>query len=449
MTMPDITHAPQPLVRPAALVSATVVASTPYPGTMTHRSAPGQDVDVTTALSRLAQRARKGTRPRRVLLLTDSYRPTVNGVVTSIDELRKGLLEAGHDVRLLTVGPERRTTFDGEVYRLPSLDASHIYPHARLGRPVDAATFADLVAWRPDVLHSHTEFVAFWWARRLAARLRAPHVHTYHTLYADYTHYFFPHERTGRALCAQFARQTLNRTTTVIAPTAKIERLLRGYGVRVPISVVPTGVDLTRFTPGPASEELRDALGLTPGIPVVLSLGRLAAEKNVGETLDLLARVSDEPWQMVVAGDGPQAGELRAQAERLGIADRVRFAGAVDPSQVPDYYRLADVFVSASRSETQGLTFLEALASGVPVLCRDDSSLDGVVVDGHNGRRYRTDEEFTRSMSWLLRDADLRRHWSHGALDTAAGFGRDTFVEAVCATYDRARGSVGTARWAA
>lgn len=392
---------------------------------------------------------RHASRPRRVLLLSDSYRPTVNGVVTSIDELRQGLLEAGHDVRVLTVGPVRRTTFDGSVYRLPSLDASHIYPHARLGRPVDAETFADLLAWRPDVLHSHTEFVAFWWARRLAHQLRAPHVHTYHTLYADYSHYFFPHKGIGRSLCAGFARQTLNRTTTVIAPSAKIEHLLRGYGVRVPIAVVPTGVDLTRFTPGEAPAALRTSLGLTPGVPVILSLGRLAAEKNVTETIELLAEVRDEPWQLVVAGDGPEAGTLRRQVERLGLGDRVRFAGAVDPAQVPDYFRLADVFVSASRSETQGLTFLEALASGVPVLCRDDASVDGIVQDGHNGRRYREPEDFARALTWLLRDPALRRRWSHGATRTASGFGRAAFVDAVCATYDRARGCVATARWAA
>lgn len=392
---------------------------------------------------------RSPARPRRVLLLSDSYRPTVNGVATSVDELRLGLLEAGHDVRVLTVGPGRHTTFDGGVWRLASLDASRIYPHARLGRPIDADTFADLVAWRPDVVHSHTEFVVFWWARRLARRLSVPHVHTYHTLYADYTHYFFPHKGTGRAICAGFARQTLNRATRVIAPTAKIEHLLRGYGVRVPIAVVPTGVDLTRFTPGAPSQELRDALGLTPGIPVILSLGRLAEEKNVTEVIDLLARVQDEPWQLVVAGDGPSAGTLRRQVERLGMTQRVRFAGAVDPAQVPDYYRLADVFVSASRSETQGLTLLEALACGVPVLCRDDASLDGVVLDGHNGRRYREPEEFTRALTWLLHDPALRRRWSQGAVETASGFGRATFVDAVCATYDRARGSVGTARWAA
>ena len=384
-----------------------------------------------------------------MLLLTDSYRPTVNGVTTSVDELRRGLAEAGHDVRVLTVGPVRRTTLEDGVYRLPSLDASSIYPHARLGRPVDARTFADLVAWRPDVVHSHTEFVAFWWARRLAHRLAVPHVHTYHTLYADYTHYFFPHEGVGRALSARFARRTLNRTTAVIAPTAKIERLLRGYGVRVPIAVVPTGVDLTRFTPGPPSEELRRSLGLADGIPVILSLGRLAAEKNVTEVVDLLSGLRDEAWQLVVAGDGPQAGALRRQVERLGLADRVRFAGAVDPADVPDYYRLADVFVSASRSETQGLTYLEALASGVPVLCRDDPSLDGIVHDGRNGRRYCDAEEFGRSLAWLLRDAGQRRRWSQGAVETASGLGRAAFVDAVCATYDRARGSVGTARWAA
>lgn len=407
--------------------SPTLVSPGGYHGLMTQAGRARQDMGV----------ALLPARPRRVLLLTDSYRPTVNGVVASIDELRQGLLEAGHEVRVLTVGPTRRTTFDGEVYRLPSLDASHIYPHARLGRPVDRDLFADLVAWRPEVLHSHTEFVAFWWARRLAHRLGAPHVHTYHTLYADYTHYFFPHERTGRALCARFARGTLNRTDLVLAPTAKIEDLLRGYGVHAPVRVVPTGVDLARFAPGETSTDLRASLGLTPGVPVVLSLGRLAAEKNLTEVVDLLATVT-EPWQLVVAGDGPLAGPLRRQVDRLGLTARVRFVGAVEPARAPEFYRLADVFVSGSRSETQGLTYLEALACGVPVLCRDDSSVDGVVLDDVNGHRYRSAEEFTRTMDALLRDGQLRRRWSQGAVRTATGFGRATFAAAVGDAYDEA-----------
>ena len=376
---------------------------------------------------------------RRVLLLTDSYRPTVNGVVSSVDELRRGLREAGHEVRVLTVGPTRRTTFDGEVYRLPSLDASHLYPHARLGRPVDGDLLADLVRWRPQVLHSHTEFVAFWWARRLAHRLSVPHVHTYHTLYADYTHYFCPHERLGRALCASFARHTLDRTDLVVAPTEKIRRLLQGYAVRPPIAVVPTGVDLGRFTPGPRPPGLAASLALDPDVPVLLSLGRLATEKNLAEVLDRLAGVAD-PWQLVVAGDGPQAGTLRRQADQLGLGDRVRFVGAVEPSRAPEFYRLADVFVSASRTETQGLTVLEALASGVPVLCRDDAALDGVVRAGRNGERYTTPEEFTRSLTLLLRHPDLRRRWGREAVRTAAGLGAESFVAGICAAYDQAAG---------
>lgn len=448
--MHDKAFRPQPVDGPRPGAPTTGVSPTCYLGPMTHSASSRHDQGMpTTSIRSQAAARRRSSRPRRVLLLTDSYRPTVNGVVTSIDELRQGLLNAGHDVRVLTVGPVRRTTFDGQVYRLPSLDASHIYPHARLGRPLDRELLADVVSWRPDVLHSHTEFVAFWWTRRIADRLGVPHVHTYHTLYADYTHYFFPHQGMGRALCASFARRTLNRTDLVIAPTAKIERLLRGYGVHVPISVVPTGVDLTRFTPGEPSADLARTLGLTPGVPVLLSLGRLAAEKNLAEIIDLLAGVRAEPWQLLVAGDGPAAADLQAQARRLGLADRVRFVGAVDPADVPDYYRLADVFVSASRSETQGLTFLEALATGVPVLCRDDSSLDGVVVDGHSGRRYRTPEEFSQGLTWLLRDPALRRRWGRGALEVAAGLGRDSFTRAVCAAYDRARGGLRASRWAA
>lgn len=423
---------------PAATVRQTLVSPDPYLGPMRGTAGAHQGRHMPTTSARPA----RAPQPRKVLLLTDSYRPTVNGVVASVDELRRGLVEAGHEVRVLTVGASRRTTFDGETYRLPSLGVGGVYPSARLGLPLDPGLRAGLTAWGPDVLHSHTEFVAFWWARRLAERLHVPHVHTYHTLYADYTHYFFPHARLGRALCAAFARRTLNRVDGVVAPSAKIERLLRGYGVHVPVSVVPTGVDLDRFAPRPSSDRevtaLHHDLGLEPGVPVVLSLGRLALEKNVAETVDLLARVQDLPWQLVVAGDGPQARPLREQVRSLGLAERVRFVGAVDPDRVPAFYRAADLFVSASRSETQGLTFLEALASGVPVLCRDDPSVDGVVVDDVNGRRYRDADGFARALTTLVHDPGTRRRWSLGARATAARFGREAFVDAVCAAYDRA-----------
>lgn len=383
------------------------------------------------------QEAHGRARPRRrILLLSDCHRPAVNGVVASIDALRQGLLEAGQDVRLLTFTDTRATSFDGSIYRLPSLPAGAVYPHARLGRPVDRDLLDHVTRWGPQLVHSHTEFVAFWWARRLAGRLGAPHVHTYHTLYEDYTHYFCPHPRLGRAVSAGLTRRALRRTDHVIAPTAKIETLLRGYGVPRPISVVPTGVDLTRFRPEPADEILRRSLGLRPDVPVVLSVGRLAMEKNLTETITLLARLRDRPWQLVVVGDGPQAGALHDLVRDLHLGDRAHFTGAVAPETVHAYYRLGDIFVTSSGSETQGLTVLEALASGLPTLCRADPALHGVVIDGVNGWQYGDPDDFARTLGALLSDPTLRRRWSIGAADTAARFAIPRFVESVTRTYD-------------
>lgn len=451
-TLPRLPQVPQvPQVPPAPQVPTA--PPVPQPADRRHRRA-DRPWPVPAHESTLA--------PKRVLLLSDCYRPTINGVVTSLVDLQRALLDAGHDVRVLTVAHSSPATFDGQVYRLPSVAAGIVYPQARIGRPVDRRLFTELVRWGPQVLHTHTEFVAFWWARRLSDYLGAPHVHTYHTLYEDYTHYFCPHAGIGRAISAGLTRAAMNRLDLVVTPTAKIQSLLRGYGVRRPITVVPTGVDLGRFGPGahddPATAALRAALGLEPGLPVVLSLGRLAVEKNLTETVDLLASIRHRPWQFVVVGDGPHARALRDQVHRLGLAGRVRFVGAVPPERVPAYYRLGDVFVSSSRSETQGLTYLEALASGLPVVCRADPSFDGVVVDGHNGHQYRGAGDFADTLSRLLLDPQLRRRWGRGAAQTASGFGLPVFAESMRRAYDRAlgararghrtAGSVRPARWA-
>lgn len=135
-------------------------------------------------------RAHDGVRPLRVLLLSDCWSPTVNGVVRSVTDLRDGLAAAGHDVRVLTVGAGPSTTFDGHVYGVASMPAGAVYPHARIGRPVSGTVLRHVAAWAPDVVHSHTEFPTFGWARAIARRASVAHVHTYHTSYEDYTHYW-------------------------------------------------------------------------------------------------------------------------------------------------------------------------------------------------------------------------------------------------------------------
>lgn len=214
---------------------------------------------------------------------------------------------------------------------------------------------------------------------RIAHAVGAPLIHTYHTVYEDYTHYFSPSRSMGRKMAALFTRMICAGCDAVIAPTPKISRLLAGYGVHCPVRIIPTGLDLQRFAV-PRDDALRSRLGLPPkeaNKTVLLSLGRLAKEKNTAELIDAMQNLPDAV--LLIVGDGPERAALEQQAQSLGVADRVIFVGAVPPAEVPRYYAQGDVFVSASTSEAQGLTYIEAMAAGLPLLCHADPCLDALV----------------------------------------------------------------------
>lgn len=385
-------------------------------------------------------------RPLRVLLTTDWWEPAVNGVVASVTTLRRELEKAGCEVRVLTLaeGLHSSASDDG-VYRLGSISASILYDRARIGVLRNDPIRRALLDWAPDVIHSQCEFSTFVWARSLSRELGIPLVHTYHTIYEDYTHYYSPSRTMGRKVVETFSRRVLARTDDVVVPTAKVDALLRGYGVDRPIHVVPTGLDLSRFRPAGTAAEHEDAAALRRelGIPadhrVLVSVCRLAKEKNLDEVLSHLAASGREDWTLVLVGDGPFRTELEQHARELGLADRVRFIGAVDPAEVPRWYRMGDVFVSASLSETQGLTFIEALACGTPLLCRRDPSLTGVVLDGITGWQYEGRAEFVYRLGDLLDHADVRGRMSRAAAAHAhESCGAEAFGRAAIAVYREA-----------
>lgn len=369
----------------------------------------------------------------KILLTTDTWTPTINGVVTSTVTLRTELQARGHEVRVLTLAGSSRTyTEDGVTY-LGSLDAGLIYPGARLRAPALNGALHDLAAWSPDVVHSQCEFSTFAPARQLAKTAGAPLLHTYHTVYEDYTHYFSPSRRMGRCLAQLFTRSICAACDAVIAPTQKIQWLLTGYGVRCPVEVIPTGLDLDRFAaqPDPA---LRAALDLPSDEPVLLYLGRLAKEKNIAELIGALPQI--DRGVLLIVGDGPERPALEAQALALGVARRVRFAGMAAPAEVPRYYALADAFVSASTSEAQGLTYIEALAAGLPLLCRDDPCVRTLITPGQDGWVYRTGAELmalANALPWGPAAAPLRQK----ARQAAAPYARQAFGAAVEALYRR------------
>lgn len=375
----------------------------------------------------------------KILITTDWYSPAVNGVVTSVLNLRRELELRGHEVRVLTLSQDLHSSVQDGVTRIGSVAAGLVYPGVRLRTALAGRWVRELVEWGPDVVHSQCEFSTFFLARRIAEELNVPLIHTYHTVYEDYTHYFSPSVRLGRRAVAALSRWVAARTDCMIAPTGKVRTLLQGYGVRTPAFVVPSGIDLRRFQRPPVPgcrASLLAALDIPRENLVLVSVGRLAAEKNLDELLRFRAAMGDQAVTLLLVGDGPYRAQLEREAADLGLrAPQVVFAGMVPPQQVAEWYQLGDLFVSASSSETQGLTYVEALAAGVPALCRADPCLSGVIRDGENGWQFRDFSDFMSKLETFRAHPELRRALSEQAAASARDYSAEEFARRVEAIY--------------
>lgn len=378
---------------------------------------------------------------RKILITTDLYTTNTNGVVTSVQNLFDVLTERGHDVRILTISADHHSHKDGAVYYIRSLPMGAVYPDVRMPVSFRHRLIQEIIDWKPDVIHSQCEFFSFQFASRISRITGAPIVHTYHTLYEQYVTYLVPSRRVGRTLVRVLTRERLKKVKMVVAPTVKVENALHGYGVENPISVVPSGICLEQHHKRLSSEERlrrRRALGIRDDQRVLLNLGRLGTEKNLGELMELFAQALKDNGNMVflIVGDGPARKALEAQAERLGISDKVIFTGMVEPGQVQNYYQLADVFASASTSETQGLTYIEAAANGLPLVCRQDDCLAEVLKEGENGYEYNSAQEFLDAVDALMENPELRKAAAQRSEEIAGHFDKEAFGEAIEQIYE-------------
>ena len=377
----------------------------------------------------------------RILITTDWYEPVINGVVTSVLTLKRELVKRGHEVRVATLSDCGHSYKKDDVYYMRSVDISRIYPGARAVCFPGSSLYEELIEWQPDLVHSQCEFSSFLIARKIAGELGIPVVHTYHTVYEDYTHYFSAGRPWGRQAAAWFSRFILEKTDFVIAPTAKVKKLLESYGVERPVAVIPTGIRLERFLPVSWEQvdedrnRIREQYGIGEGQKVLLVLGRLAKEKNIEEIISFFGQMNREDMELLIVGDGPYRRELEELADLQKNSCRIHFTGMVSPEETTAYYRADDMFVSASRSETQGITYLEALSSGLPVICRKDPCVEGIVKGNENGFQYETYEEFRDEILKIAGDTAWRNFLSAGAVRTGLEFGAGQFGEKVCAVY--------------
>lgn len=377
----------------------------------------------------------------KILITTDLFTNPTNGVVTSVRNLWDELKEKGHDVRILTLSENMDSYKDGDVYYIKSIPIEFIYPDVRMPISYRNSLIKELIDWDPDVIHSQCEFFSFQFAQRIAKLTNAPLVHTYHTLYEQYVAYVMPVKSIGHRMIQSLSRIRLRGVKMIIAPTGKVEDTLREYGLDNAIHVLPSGISLEQHNYRLSDEERmqkRKDLGIPEGYHVLINLGRLGTEKNLEELLQYFtSALKQNPKLMfLIVGDGPDKTRLEELAVELGIDKSVIFVGMVEPSQVQEYYQLADLFVSASTSETQGLTYIEAAANGLPLLCRKDACLRNVLKDGENGYEYTCCEEFLDKLAVITGDDKWRVKAGEYSEEIARSFDKSQFVDNMIAIYE-------------
>jgi 1,2-diacylglycerol 3-alpha-glucosyltransferase len=351
----------------------------------------------------------KAVTPLRVLMISDVYFPRVNGVSTSIRSFRADLAAAGvESVLVVPAYTDHACADEAGVVRVPSAHVPKDPEDRRMRWGALLRTLRDLSATqRFDVVHIQTPFIAHYAGVRIARRLGLPVLATYHTFFEEYLHHYVPAlpRPLGRALARRFTRSQCGQLDALVAPSAPLRDTLLSYGVRTPMYVIPTGLPPDRFRAGDGAR-FRAAHGIAAKRPLLLYVGRVAHEKNIGFLVEAFAELRHEAPEalLVIAGEGPARRALGEQVTRLGLERDVRFIGYLDrDTALLDCYASADAFVFASRTETQGLVLLEAMAQGRPVVSTAHLGTVSVLQPGCGAEIVADDvDEFARGVLRVL-----------------------------------------------
>lgn len=380
----------------------------------------------------------------KIGLFTDTFYPEINGVATSCLTLERELTRRGHEVHVYA--PKCKGWEENQRENIHYIASA---PFIAL-KDRNFAFPTPITTWSAgrldfDVVHTNSEFVMGHFGHHVARGIGCALVHTYHTVWEDYT-YYLTHgvaDEAARKITRKYSQWWCNRFDRVITPTGKTLDLLRKYGVGAPIDIIPSGMDIARFSPARHDEAERQAVraecGVAPGERVLLNIGRIAREKNIEQILRVFPRLlaACPDVRFVIVGEGPMRDELARMAQELGVAHAVTLAGPKPWEQIDRYYAMGDVFCSASHTETQGLTYVEAMAAGLCVCAVNDPCLNGVIEDGVSGiLSGDSDDEL---LACLIRAfSEEGRRIAKNAPGYAEPFGTEGFAAKVEACYERA-----------
>ncbi|MDL2211329.1 glycosyltransferase [Erysipelotrichaceae bacterium OttesenSCG-928-M19] len=386
----------------------------------------------------------------RIGLFTDIYSPYINGVVTSVQQLEKELIKHGHEVYIITSSSYRSIKRDGNVIRMPGIVLKKLYGYPASGF-YSVFGAHHIKKLNLDVIHAHTEYGIGIFARIIAFELSLPLVYTYHTMMEDYSHYVtkitYGHfQKQIKQFFVTTSKLYADKCTELIVPSQKTAEVMIKYGVKNTINVIPTGIDLAAFSSHLFKEsdiqKLRDSYHIKQDDFIAIFVGRIAPEKSVEEIIEAFKIIRDRGKtniKLLVIGAGPSLDDITSLVKQYQLQNHVHLLGAIPHDDIGIYYQMSDVFVSTSTTETQGLTFIEAMASNLPVLCKHDKNLEEVVINQENGFFVKDITDLADHLIFLEKmDQYEYNRYGQRARESANKFSSTNFYEKVMVVYDNA-----------
>lgn len=375
----------------------------------------------------------------KILITTEFYLPLVCGVTTAVLNQRKALEDLGHEVRILTISDTKKSYFENSVYHIKNT-IRQLYKDSYATLAFNDSLLKGIYDWKPDIVHAQCEFFTMFFAKKIAKKVNAPLILTSHTDFDSYGIHFMKNQHLWHYLTRTFVPKFIKKSDFIICPTNKNYEILKGYGVKNRMKIIPVGLDLGRLERSlsyQTRKEMRAEFGFTENDIVIISVCRLSEEKNVKESIEHFASLYKlrKNTRMLIVGDGTTKDDLVEQVARLQLDDVIKFSGGIEMAEVWKYYKLGDIFISSSLSEIQGLTYIEALASSLPIVCRKDNALSMSLIYGTNGYDFVDDKEFLTAIIPLVDDKKLRISMGNAALKSVRKYSIEQFGKNLVTIY--------------
>lgn len=386
----------------------------------------------------------------KIALVTDTYRPRVNGVVASIDTFANEFRKLGHEVKIIAPEyPADQTDVkdkDNEQYVI-RIKSHYLFfdPEDRLPDPWLPSSRKkikkEILEFGFDIIHTQTPFTLGIEAIKWAKKINCPIVHTYHTMFESYVHYFkFIPKPIAVAITKKVSKWYCNKMDLNITPSTQMKELLLSYKIKKPIEVNPTGIKIDKFK-NFNGNDFRKKYGIPEDTILLLFMGRIGAEKNIPFLFKVLKNIlKNKPnTKLIVAGKGPAEEEVKKECEVIGVKDNVIFLGYFEPQDWVNCYAAADLFTFASITETQGLVVTEAMAVGTPVVAVNAMGVGEVMKGNKGGLLVNLDvDEFTSAVLKMLDDKEFYEKKKKEAFEYAKEWSAEAMAKKLLEKYNKA-----------